>query len=440
MPWTTRSGSGSRCWRTSCAALEVLQARHPLLRVAISGDDGGAPTAFRPLAGQPIPLRYVQVPAAAPDADTRWEHEVDEHELAEGIDWRTGPLLRAVAITREGAERAEDVHDLLLTTSHCIADGMTGLSLLREWADIAAQLTDGQEPATTSRRALPAAEDLLPRHLRGQAGDSALAALMRRDEEQRGRLRPRRITPSQPVPFPLRRTRMVHRSLTIEELRLLVRACRRHDATVHGALAAAMVTAVAQETGAQQPTHFSIGSPLDFRSDLDLAVSHDEVGSYAASLPTHVRYQPGAPLWGMARAISQDLADRRQREEHLALVNLLDQAGPKTSADGEAFMRYMDEPGPLNLTLSNLGRHDFPDRMGPWRMSDTQLVAGISVTGAIVATAITTHGQLAWNFSYVDGIVPTPRAHAFADASLQALRSAISSDAPGTPGIPDTGH
>ncbi|MFI1629055.1 FAD-dependent monooxygenase [Streptomyces noursei] len=424
-------------------ALDILQARHPLLRVAISGDDGGAPAAFRPLAGQPIPLRHVQVPADAPDADTRWEHEVNEHELAEGVDWRTGPLLRAVLITREGAERAEDVHDLIVTSSHCIADGMTGLSLLGEWIDIAAQLTDGQEPATTSRRALPAAEDLLPRHLRGQTGDSPLTALMQRDEEQRRRLRPRRVTPSQPVPFQLRRTRMVHRSLTTEELRLLVSACQRHDSTVHGALAAAMVTAVAQETGTQRPTHFSIGSPLDFRSELDPAVSYDEAGTYAATLPTHVRYQPGAPLWGMARAISQDLADRRQREEHLALVNLLDRAGPTTSADGEAFMRYMDEQGPLNLTLSNLGRHDFPDRMGPWRMSHTQLVASISVTGAVVATAITTHGQLAWNFSYVDDIVPTPRAHHLADASLDALRSAIASDtpeAPDTPDNPNTGH
>ncbi|MFE0380355.1 FAD-dependent monooxygenase [Streptomyces inhibens] len=417
-------------------ALDILQSRHPLLRVAISGDDEGEAAAFRPVGGRPIPLRHVQVPAGAPDADAQWEREVDEHELAEGTDWRTGPLLRAVVITREGAERGDDVHDLLLTAAHCIGDGMTGLSLLREWIELAAQLSTGEEPPRTSRRALPAAEDLLPRHHRGEAGAAGLTALMERDAEEARRLQPRRVAPSHPVPFDRRRTRMVHRSLTAGQLELLVGACKRHEVTVHGALAAAMVTAVAREAGTAEPTHFSIGSPLDFRAELDPAVSYDEAGTYAATLPSRVLYRPGMPLWPMARAISRDLADRRKREEHLSLVNLLDRAGPRTSADGDTFMRYMDEQGPLNLCLSNLGRHGLPDRLGPWRVSDTQLVAGISVTGALVATALTSHGQLAWNFSYIEGIVPAPRAHHIADASVRTLLSAVSTES-GNPSMSD---
>ncbi|KPC64063.1 FAD-dependent monooxygenase [Streptomyces chattanoogensis] len=406
-------------------ALDVLQARHPLLRVAISGDDEGAAPAFRPVGGRPIPLRHVQVPAGDPEADARWQREIDEHELAEGIDWRTGPLLRAVVITQQGAGRGADVHDLLLTAAHCMADGMTGLSVLGEWIDIAAQLSAGEEPSRTSRRALPAAEDLLPRPHRGEAGAAALAALMERDAEEARRLQPRRLTPSRPVPFARRRTRMVHRSLTAGQLELLVDACKRHGTTVHGALAAAMVTAVAQEAGTPEPAHFSIGSPLDFRGELDPAVAYDEAGTYAATLPSRVLYRPGTPLWPMARAIARDLADRRQRAEHLSLVNLLDRAGPRTPADGEAFMRYLDEQGPLNLCLSNLGRHGFPDRVGPWRVSGTQLVAGISVTGALVATALTSHGRLAWNFSYIDGMVTAPRARHLADASVHTLLSAL---------------
>ncbi|MEU8785970.1 FAD-dependent monooxygenase [Streptomyces sp. NPDC048637] len=420
-------------------ALDVLQSRHPLLRVAISGGAEGEALAFRPVGGRPIPLRHVQVPATDPGADTRWEREVDEHELAEGIDGRTGPLLRAAVITREGAERREDVHDLLLTATHCIADGKTGLSLLREWIDIAAQLSTGEEPSRTSRRALPAAEDLLPRHHRGEAGAAGLTALMERDAEEVRRLQPRRVTPSHPVPFARRRTRMVHRSLTVSQLELLVGACKQHEATVHGALAAAMVTAVAREAGTPEPAHFSIGSPLDFRDELDPAVSYDEAGTYAATLPSRVRYRPGMPLWPMARAISRDLADRRRRAEHLSLVNLLDRAGPRTAADGEAFMRAMDEQGPLNLCLSNLGRSGFPDRVGPWRVSDTQLVAGISVAGAIVATALTSHSQLAWNFSYIEGLVPAPRAHHIADMSVRTLLSAVSAGSGGSGGADVSG-
>ncbi|MFE1775449.1 condensation domain-containing protein [Streptomyces sp. NPDC059008] len=407
-------------------ALSVLQSRHPLLRTAISAQECQAP-AFRPVdvAHTPIPLRHVQVPALDPDAGTRWEHEVNERELSERIDWRTGPLLRAVVITLEGG--GEHVHDLILTASHCIADGMTGLALLKEWIDIAAQLSAGEEPSSTSRRALPAAEDLLPRHHQGEAGAAALTDLMERDAEEARRLRPHRIVPSRPIPFHQRRTRMVHRSLTAGELELLVDACRQHEVTVHGALAAAMVTAVATEAGTQDPAYLSIGSPLDFRAELDPAVAHDEAGTYAATLPSRVLYRPGVPLWPMARVISQGLAARRRREEHLSLVNLLDQAGPKTPVDADSFMRYMDEQGPINMCLSNLGRRGFPDRIGPWRVSGTQLVAGISVTGAIVATVLTSHGQLTWNFSFVEGLVPAPRARRIADESLHTLLSALSS-------------
>ncbi|WP_341874844.1 FAD-dependent monooxygenase [Streptomyces albofaciens] len=421
-------------------ALDILQSRHPLLRVAVSSDEEGAAPAFRPVGGRPIPLRHIQVPAEDPEADTRWQREIDEHELAEGADWHTGPLLRAVVISRESAERTEDVHDLLLTSAHCIADGMTGLTLLRQWTELTAQLSAGEEPPRTSHRALPAAEDLLPPRHRGEAGAAALTALTERDEEETRRLQPRRVTPSHPVPFHQRRTRMVHKSLTTDQLDLLVAACKQHDVTVHGALAAAMVTAVALEAETREPAHFSIGSPLDFRAELEPAVSYDEAGTYAATLPTRVLYRPGAPLWPMARAISRDLADRRKREEHLSMINLLDRVGPRTPADADAFMHHLDEQGPINLCLSNLGRYAFPDRVGPWRISGTQIIASISVTGSLVATALTSHGQLAWNFSYTEGIVPAPRARHIADTSVHTLLTAVAPE-PGAsdPGAPEPG-
>ncbi len=406
-------------------ALDVLQARHPLLRVAITCDENGERPAFHPV-DAPVPLRRVEVAPGDPEGDTRWEREANEYELTERIDWRTGPLLRATVITRPAdAGQPEDIHDLILTASHCVADGMTGLSVLREWLETTARLAAGEEPERTSRRALPAAEDLLPRRHRGAEGALALKELMERDGQEAERLRPRRVLPSRAVPFAQRRTRMVHRSLTAEQVGLLQRACKRHGTTVHGALAAAMVAAVAREAGTAEPAYFSIGSPVDFRHELETAVSYGDAGSYASTLPSRVRYEPGADLWSMARAVSRDLTGRRGREEHLTMLNLMDQAGPKSPADGEAFMRYMDEQGPLNLCLSNIGRYDFPDRVGPWRVSDTQLVAAISVTGAIVATANTSHGGLAWNFSHVDGMVPAPRAQRIADDSVRIVLSAV---------------
>ncbi|MFD5415841.1 phthiocerol/phthiodiolone dimycocerosyl transferase family protein [Streptomyces nojiriensis] len=409
------------------SALDTLQLRHPLLRVAIADDGTGEHPAFVPLDGRQIPLRFAHVPPDDPMADTRWEHEVNDCELVESVDWRAGPLLRAVVITSGGTGGDDEghVHDLLLTASHIIADGKTCLSLVREWIEVAAQLDCGSQPPATPRRALPATDDLLPPRHRGAAGVAGFEAMMRR-EQQAARGRPaQRVVPSHQVPFEQRRTRMVHRFLTAEQLELLVTAAKRHGTTVHGVLAAAMVTAVARDAGTSATALFSIGSPVDFRSDLEPAVSPDEVGTYVATVPSRVRYEPGRPLWSMARAITRDLVRRRRRQEHLATISLPRWTGPKSLADSEPFMRFMDEKGPINLCLSNVGRYEFPDRAGSWRVGEAQFLTGVSVMGAIVAAATTSHTRLAWNFSYVDGLIPTPRARRIADDSVRTVLSAL---------------
>ncbi|MFJ4806788.1 FAD-dependent monooxygenase [Streptomyces murinus] len=406
-------------------ALDTLQLRHPLLRVAVTDDGTGAHPAFTPVDGQRIPLRYVQARPGDSTAGARWEHEVNERELAGSMDCRTGPLLRAVVITSEGQGDTEDVHDLLLTASHIIADGKTCLSLVREWIELIVLLNRGTVPQVTPRRVLPATDDLLPRRLRGAAGVAAFDAMMRREQRAARRHPARRVVPSHWVPFGQRRTRMVHRALTTAELDLLARAAKRHGTTVHGVLAAAMVTAVARDVETSAAAHFSIGSPVDFRGDLEPAVLPDEVGTYVATVPSRVRYEPGGPLWPMAREISQDLVRRRRRQEHLATISLPRRAGPTSLADNESFMRFMDEEGPINLCLSNVGRYEFPDRMGSWRISDAQFLTGVSVMGSIVATTTTSHGQLAWNFGYVEDVIPESRAQRIADDAVRIVLSAL---------------
>ncbi|MGW3111045.1 FAD-dependent monooxygenase [Streptomyces sp. NPDC001091] len=406
-------------------ALDALQIGHPLLRVSITDDGTGTHPAFTPSDGEPIPLRHVTVPPDEPSSGTRWEREINERELVDGIDWHTGPLLRAVVITSGGADE-ESVHDLILTVSHTIADGKTCLSLLREWIELAARLDRGTYERSSSRRALPSTDDLLPRRHRGALGVAGLRAMMYRDQRAARRLPAQRVGTSRQVPFAQRRTQMLHRLLTAEQLDLLVTAARRHDTTVHGALAAAMVEAIAHDAGTLEAAYFSIGSPVDFRADLKPAVSPDEVGTYVATVPSRVLYEPGRSLWPMARTISRDLMRRRKRQDHLATISLPRWAGPKSLADSASFMRFMDEKGPVNLCLSNVGRYGFPSRAGAWRVSDAHFITGVSVMGSVIATATTSHGQLAWSFSYVEDLVSASRARRIADHSVRSVLAALS--------------
>ncbi len=378
--------------------LDGLQTRHPLLRATITTEPSGRNPAL--VAGAPpIPLR---------ETSGDWVTETDERELAERLDLRRGPLARAVVVAVE-----PEVHDLLLTVSHCVSDAITALSLAREWVELASGQVLDELPT------LPAPEDLFPARHRALRGALGMAARVLPDQLQLRRKDLRRLVPTEPVDDTLRRTRLVHRELTPEQTVSLREACKRQAATVHGALAAAMVTAVARDADVVEPCDFALGSPIDFRREVGL--SDRDVGAYIATVPSFVTYRPDGGFWPMARTLSRDVALRRARGDHFSVINLLRWVCPPSAAESESFRRLVESRGPGNLCLSNVGVYDFPDRIGPWRLSDAQYTTGLSISGYLAATVNTSHGALFWNFSHIDRAVPGDRARRIADDSVATV-------------------
>jgi len=420
-------------------ALDELQDRHPLLSVAIRADDADMEPWFvpRPV---PIPLRSRNLDTGgSAHLACWWEVEVNERELCEPIDVSRGPLARAVILTRVAASgTGEDVHDLLLTLSHCIADGTTALALLEEWIRLAARRAGAGphsvvDPGPARWPVRPEAEAMFPRRHQGLPGAMSAMTRQLRDQASWPRRQARRLAPSTPVPAEQRRTRLLHRSLSQAQFSALMRVCDREDTTVHGALAAAMIAAVAQETGVAGPGRYVIGSPVDFRADLEPPVSRREAGSYVATLRSYPLYRPGEPLWPTAREVSRDLARRRRNGGHFAVVNLLGLMGPESAATSGPSVRRLESRELGDLRLSNIGRYDFPDRIGEWRVDGAQFVAGVSVSGYFVATVNTSHHQLHWNFTYAEGVLSRKRAQGLVTACVEGLLSAVWGPSQGWP-------
>ncbi|MGW2477757.1 condensation domain-containing protein [Streptomyces sp. NPDC001665] len=398
-------------------ALDALQARHPQLRAAIApatpGQDGDGPR-FVP-ADRPIPLREVHLTGAD---DKRWVSEVDGRELIEPLDWRSGPLARAVLISGP-----EQTHDLLLTVPHSIADGTTALSLLRSWVRLAAA---PQAPGHTPAAPGPAPEPfeaLFPERFRvgapAQAGaPAAEEADTAAAPEAVGRLEPERF-----VPFDRRRTRMLHRSLPSDVLEKLTLATKREGATLHGLLASALACAVARDAGAAPLAPFAVGSPVNLRDELRRPVSEDEVGCFVSALHSVVRQQP-EDLWSMARFVNDDITTRKQLGEQYAVFSLLADQGPAGVDDCEPFVRHFEEHGPFNFFVSNIGRFEFPAELGGWQLSEAQFVGGISVVGYFGSSVATSHGQLSWNFTYIDRAVSRERAERIVDDTVARVIAA----------------
>ncbi|MEU3934402.1 condensation domain-containing protein [Streptomyces sp. NPDC029044] len=391
------------------SALGALQDRHPLLRTAIADTAPGTPgdgPRFVP-ADRPVPLREV---VRTEEDEARWASEVDGHELTDAIDWRSGPLARAVLISGPG-----QTHDLILTVPHCIADGTTALSLLRQWVRLAAA-PSGPGAGAVERGPLPEPfEALFPERDVERAADAEGAT---DDAGEVGRLEPEQF-----VPFARRRTRMLHRSIGIDALDGLARACKREGATLHGLLAAALASAVARDAKAESPARFAVGSPVSLREELRRPVSEDEAGCFVSALHSVVGYQPD-DLWSMARFIKEDIPARKQRGEQYGVFDLLARQGPSSVADSEPFIQYIDEHGPFNFFVSNVGRFEFPAGLGGWQLSQAQFVGGISVVGYFGSSVTTSHRQLSWNFTYIEGAVSCERAERIVDDCIRTVLSA----------------
>ena len=398
-------------------AAAALVAEHPLLCVTITSDTDGTNPAFVP-SSQTIPVRRVH------GHECEWERQVDEHELGTSLDWRSGPLVRIVDVVLDSPEGE---HDLVLTVSHIIADGTTALSLLRrlvEHADRVAPAACVNDPVA-ARPLVGAPEDLLPAHYRGPRGIVRLAATGLADGLATALARPRRLTPESMVNPSRRRTRLVRRMLTSTQVDTLMRRCREEGVTVHGALAAAMAMVIGPTAAQRASGRICIGSPINFRSELDPPVSADEAGSYVTTVPSIVRFGGDRDLWSIARQINRSLGRRRRFGQHLALLSALRFMCPVSVTKSSKVFGLLERYGPGNVCISNLGRYGFAARIGDWQLSGAQFIAGVSISGYLVATVNASHEELFWNFTYIDVAVSHRSAQRFADGCVQTLLCAI---------------
>ncbi|NMN98820.1 phthiocerol/phthiodiolone dimycocerosyl transferase family protein [Antrihabitans stalactiti] len=383
-----------------------LAAEQPLLRVSIAADTDGTRPRFVAPAQPTIPVRSVV------EADA-WEREVDSVELSTSLDWRTGPLVRILHVS------ADDSHDIVLTASHIIADGTTVLVLLQRLLELAA----GAELAP--RNPLPAPEELLPKGFRGPRGGLRIVGGGVADQVTVAVARPARLQPEVAVDAARRRTRLIRHRIDGDVLAALVDTCRAKGVTVHGALTAAMASAIGQEIDPGGSGRLCIGSPIDFRGELEPPVPKDDAGAYVATVPSHLQYGESVDLWDCGRSLNTELERRKRFRQHLVLLATLRLICPKSvSSSGRSFA-LAESKGPGNVCISNIGRFDFAGRIGEWELSGAQFIAGISISGFYVATVNTSHGVLHWNFTYIDECVSRERANRIADGAVRTLLAGI---------------
>jgi hypothetical protein len=331
--------------------LDALQGRHPLLRARIEMEDGAA-LIFRTADVPPIPLRIVDGPRAA------WVAEA-ERDQQNAFPTETGPLARCTLI-RHG----EDASTVLFAFHHCAGDGLSGVWVVR---DLLQALGDSQRltplPLPDPRRNRPARSigwfgGVLHHH----------RLIFGRHLRFLFRGYPRALPLDTAVPPAQRCTRIIARELPAARVTALVERAHQEQTTVHGALCAAQLLAVASEFPAHRPLPLAIGSAVNVRAMLAPAVG-DDLGIFVAPLLTDHRIQEQTDFWDLARDVRRQVAAGIGRAEPLLNYvvsgwgrSLLRGLVPLTETGARTLARFAELGGHGATGISNLGVLDIPTR------------------------------------------------------------------------------
>ncbi len=291
-------------------ALDLLQDRKPMLRVAISAR--ARKFWFSAPAGpHPIPLDVV--PREGAD---HWPRAVEE-QLCQSFEHDTAPLARFLLL------QGETDSDLVFSIHHAIIDGRSGEALIGELLKTCAALQAGTGPEESGDQSLSIAlDDLYPAGFQGLARLAALGGFLARQMWAELRYR-RRLGRRQAIhPAPDARRRVLPVRLSEDETRQLTRKARAARVPLNSILHSAMQIALwrVRYAGTSLPMRgISFG---DLRPYLSPPQDPAQMGVYISMLQYTADVTPGTDVWGLARQVTDQIDAAAKSTDKFAAAHM----------------------------------------------------------------------------------------------------------------------
>jgi hypothetical protein len=329
-------------------ALARLQGKHPLLRCVIDdGVDSEGPRFVLRDRPAPIPLRVVER-----KNDEHWESEV-RREWVAPFDASRDPLVRMVWL------RGSEVSELILIGHHCICDGQSGMTLLRECLSA----YDEPEKDLGAYDALGGIEDVVPaallkdrtfrRRMRWKIRLLRMIFLWER------RKRARSVSP-------IRSEQMYFHRWSLDKaasLKLTER-CRAEGVTVFAAMSVAFLQAFREVRGTQALRN--LYTMVNARKFMPL-LRRDAMFGMAPGVKLNIKGVPppqemsASGFWTCAQTIKTDLTrqvDILSRDIYDYLVGM----ERMHNMYGSLIADTKSATAVRHVTVSNMGRLEFPQR------------------------------------------------------------------------------
>jgi len=390
------------------SSLDVIQDENPLLQVGIRWtDDHGL--RFEPAPDTPIELVCRTVDAGD------WQRWI-EHELAQPFPPESAPLMRCRYLEMSSPERSV----LVLVFHHSIADGRSGIELLRRLIDCIAAGTTSRTGA--GALPLPPMHEAFPPRFRWADQPEAAKQVkdaLSADYKRRGR--------STPMPWlasaaPTRMPRIIRMALPPDATKRLLERSRQHGTSVHGALCAAQLIAQYQTLAARDPATLFLSFPVDMRSLVEPAQPITPVALYASLISAAFAVDAGTDFWVLARDVIAQARRQMDRGEGHIFFQLYGLDGAPVKPDRlEQFTKIILSTW-QNTMVSNVG--DIP-AIDSDPAVDAISFALCPMPYQTLFTSVSTYrGRLLLNIGYDAGKVPDADAAKVAAGVHDALQEA----------------
>ncbi|MBW4670276.1 MAG: hypothetical protein KME60_23400 [Cyanomargarita calcarea GSE-NOS-MK-12-04C] len=388
-------------------ALDLLQKRHPMLQFHIVKLEDGA--YFQSKGTTKIPLRVIDK-----QNENQWL-QIAEDELHEKFPNDTSPLCRVTLLS--SAENS--ISEIIATFHHAITDGISCMLFIDELLSYCQKIAADEDiPLFVTMQLLPALENLI---------DSSLTSKNNIVEEQTKEVIPTpQLIIEEEAPISDRRTCLVPRILNKEMTIMLINRCKQEETTVHGALCAAMLSAVA-ENAFTGTINLSCGSNVNLRQSCQPEVATNYIGCFISIVEEIHTLEENTKFWDLARECKSKISHS---------ISL----GIPINRICDAKLQYVNQDMILEISkhqmgrkntieLSNRGKFNVAKKYGELKLKELYFATGQHlVGGSFWLGVVTFHEQLFCTFAHIVPLVSTKTAELLADSVMVNIQKACMSE------------
>jgi NRPS condensation-like uncharacterized protein len=389
------------------AALEKIQAKHPLLRASVTEEYRQPYFVFSSNPSK-IPVRLVE------------RHSDDDWRNVTALEWKTpfnmadGPLIRIVWI------KSAVVSELMLVGHHCICDGASLIAIFREIL----QLIDQPDVQLSPYPPVQSLQDLVPQKVWSNWKMGALvkgkAALFRLFA----------LTVKTVKKTPPGEHYLIYWRADAKESAALTRRCKTEGTTPYAAMCVAFLLAFRGANGSNFKNKMMC--PVNIRRFIK-NIEVDMMFNYAPTIPLALSTNPQEEFWSMARRLKQSMSekiDQLNAYEHLMAAEQLHTSIPKLIS------LLRQSKGSYDFAFSNVGRLDIPENYKAFQV-ESFLGVTVAVPWRNATTLITTHFRGLTDLAFVsnDGFLPYGEALTIKEEAIRLLMNAAGVQVPMESGI-----